>query len=147
MPIPLSLQEQEHHSIKFSICFSRNMEWIKLENSLPNTSALMIQHQSTPISTRLSHAFLPAHDGIPQIVTTNFDHLFEHAFDGGQIRYYEPPSFPDLRHGVPLTASLTCMGGSQEKKKVHNDYVLSSSDFGRAYLAGGLGNVLYPIFA
>ena len=29
-----------------------------------------------------------SHEGIPQIVTTNFDHLFEHAFDGDPIRYY-----------------------------------------------------------
>ena len=78
-----------------------------------------------------------SHEGIPQIVTTNFDHLFEHAFDGDPIRYYEPPSFPDLRHGVPLTGITYLHGRLAEKEAVSHEYVLSSSDFGRAYLAEG----------
>ena len=78
-----------------------------------------------------------SHEGIPQIVTTNFDHLFEHAFDGDQIRYYEPPGFPDLRHGVPLTGITYLHGRLAGKEAVSHDYVLSSADFGRAYLAEG----------
>ena len=73
-----------------------------------------------------------SHEVIPQIVTTNFDHLFEHAFDGDPIRYYEPPSFPDLRHGVPLTGITYLHGRLAEKEAVSHEYVLSSSDFGRA---------------
>ena len=77
------------------------------------------------------------HEGIPQIVTTNFDHFFEYTFDGDQIGYYEPPSFPDLRHGVPLTGITYLHGRLAGKGAVSHDYVLSSSDFGRAYLAEG----------
>ncbi len=78
-----------------------------------------------------------SHEGIPQIVTTNFDHLFEHATVGDSLKYYEPPSFPDLRHGVPLSGITYLHGRLAEKGTVSNDYVLSSSDFGRAYLAEG----------
>ena len=78
-----------------------------------------------------------SHEGIPQIVTTNFDHLFEHAFDGSKISYYEPPSFPDLRHGVPLTGITYLHGRLAGKGAIPHEYVLSSSDFGRAYLAEG----------
>ena len=77
------------------------------------------------------------HEGDPQIVTTNFDHLFEHAFYDDQVRYYEPPSFPDLRHGVPLTGITYLHGRLAAEEAVTHDYVLSSADFGRAYLAEG----------
>ncbi|MDE0164612.1 MAG: SIR2 family protein [Bryobacterales bacterium] len=76
-------------------------------------------------------------DGVSQIVTTNFDHLFEHACEGASTGYYEPPSFPDLRHGVPLTGITYLHGRLAEESSAIHDYVLSSSDFGRAYLAEG----------
>ncbi len=76
-----------------------------------------------------------SHKGTPQIVTTNFDHLFEYALGRDQIRYHEPPSFPDLRHGAPLAGITYLHGRLAGKEAVSHDYVLSSSDFGRAYLA------------
>ena len=35
--------------------------------------------------------------GIPQIVTTNFDHLFEQTGVTKDLNIFEPPTFPDLR--------------------------------------------------
>ena len=94
------------------------------------TSIDTSQHK---IIARISSSY----SGIPQIVTTNFDHLFEHAIDGDSLRNYEPPSFPDLHHGVPLSGITYLHGRLAERGAVSHDYVLSSSDFGRAYLAEG----------
>ena len=77
------------------------------------------------------------HEGNPQIVTTNFDQLFEHALNDDQVRYFEPPSFPDLRHGVPLSGVTYLHGRLAGRDATTHDYVLSSADFGRAYLAEG----------
>jgi len=75
--------------------------------------------------------------GIPQIVTTNFDHLFEHALAGNSFRTFVPPTFPDLRHGVSLTGITYLHGRISDVDSGAHDFVLSSSDFGRAYLAQG----------
>jgi hypothetical protein len=75
--------------------------------------------------------------GVPQIVTTNFDHLFEHALAGNSFRTFIPPTFPDLRHGVSLTGITYLHGRLADADSVTHDFVLSSSDFGRAYLAQG----------
>lgn len=75
--------------------------------------------------------------GVARLVTTNFDHLFEEC-DGSLVSHY-PPRLPDPRrdkdfqgivhiHGmVDPTYSQTC----------DEEIVLSSADFGRAYLADG----------
>ncbi len=75
--------------------------------------------------------------GIPQIVTTNFDHLFEHALAGNSFRTFVPPTFPDLRHGVSLTGITYLHGRLSDVDSGAHEFVLSSSDFGRAYLAQG----------
>jgi len=76
--------------------------------------------------------------GRPQIVTTNFDLLFERARK--KLHKYIPPALPDLASSQPLdglvylhgrmaprsTGGVTCQG-----------LILSSADFGRAYLADG----------
>lgn len=73
-------------------------------------------------------------NGDPQIVTTNFDLLFEEAIRG--VKTYTPPSFPDLKHGIPLNGIIYLHGRLEESLHSH-DYILSSSDFGRAYLVQG----------
>ena len=73
--------------------------------------------------------------GEPQIVTTNFDRLFEAPL--GKIRRYEPPMYPDLRHGVPATGITYLHGRLAAKKSGPHNYILSSADLGRAYLAEG----------
>lgn len=73
-------------------------------------------------------------DGNSQIVTTNFDLLFEAAILDAKT--HTPPSFPDLKHGMPL-GGITYLHGRLEDSKNTHDYILSSSDFGRAYLVQG----------
>ena len=53
------------------------------------------------------------------------------------MRRYEPPTFPDLRHDVPITGITYLHGRLPEGHETSHDYVLSSADFGRAYLAQG----------
>ena len=76
-------------------------------------------------------------DGTPQIVTTNFDHLFERALSDRQQRIYTPPTFPDLRHGVSVSGITYLHGRLSEPEDMTHDYVLGSADFGRAYLSEG----------
>ncbi len=75
--------------------------------------------------------------GDPQIVTTNFDHLFEHIPGGDAFHVYQPPAFPDLLHDVPITGITYLHGRLPDRGGSSHDYVLSSADFGRAYLAQG----------
>ena len=75
-------------------------------------------------------------DGCPQIVTTNFDTLFERSEK--KLVRFEPPLLPNLSHKNTSPVGITYLHG----RLVDNDerqpnYVLSSSDFGRAYLAEG----------
>ena len=76
-------------------------------------------------------------EGNPQIVTTNFDHLFEQALEGKQDKIYEPPALPDISLGVPLTGITYLHGRLQDPDAKRHLYVLSSADFGRAYLSEG----------
>ncbi|ESY75032.1 hypothetical protein X743_07235 [Mesorhizobium sp. LNHC252B00] len=76
-------------------------------------------------------------EGNPQIVTTNFDRLFERAAGVEVRKIYEPPAFPDIRMGVPITGVTYLHGRLQEPGATHHPYVLSSADFGRAYLSEG----------
>lgn len=71
-------------------------------------------------------------NGIPQIVTTNFDLLFE--LDG-QTRFHVPPAFPDLAFGTSIEGITYLHGRLAEPEAEHHPYVLSSADFGRAYLS------------
>ena len=40
--------------------------------------------------------------GVPQIVTTNFDLLFENGARAGETIYHVPPAFPDLAFGTTI---------------------------------------------
>ena len=73
-------------------------------------------------------------EGHPQIVTTNFDRLFETAVGKGAPRY-EAPIFPDLQRSP---TGITYLHGrlADSESDPHN-YILSSADLGRAYLAEG----------
>ncbi|MYB06599.1 MAG: hypothetical protein F4Y24_09630 [Gemmatimonadetes bacterium] len=93
---------------------------------------------SQPLKTRLHHgviARLSANaEGHPQIVTTNFDRLFETVVGKGTPRY-EAPVFPDLKRSP---TGITYLHGrlADSESDPHN-YILSSADLGRAYLAEG----------
>lgn len=73
--------------------------------------------------------------GVPQIVTTNFDLLFEIGTQ--QVTYHVPPAFPDLNFGTTIEGITYLHGRLANARSAHHPYVLSSADFGRAYLAEG----------
>ena len=78
-------------------------------------------------------------DGKPQIVTTNFDLLFKRAA-GRELKTYVPPALPDLANGQPLSGLVYLHGRINSRIKRgegRQGFVVSSSDFGRAYLAEG----------
>jgi hypothetical protein len=74
-------------------------------------------------------------DGVPQVVTTNFDRLFE--VDDGTMTFHVPPSFPDLNFGTTIEGVTYLHGRLADAGSLHHPYVLSSADFGRAYLSEG----------
>ena len=83
-------------------------------------------------------------EGIPQVVTTNFDILFEKARKEKDIRVNFPPFLPDLSSKAPV-AGITYIHGRINQTSFHlpkemnipNDLILSKADFGRAYLSEG----------
>lgn len=75
--------------------------------------------------------------GVAQIVTTNFDLLFEAGADGEQLIRHLPPAFPDLNFGSSIEGITYLHGRLVEQNSKHHPYVLSSADFGRAYLSEG----------
>lgn len=76
-------------------------------------------------------------EGNPQVVTTNFDLLFEHTSRGINCPTHVPPAFPGIEHGVTLKGITYLHGRLQEPEASYHSYVLSSADFGRAYLSEG----------
>lgn len=72
-----------------------------------------------------------------QVVTTNFDLLFERAENN--VRRHIAPALPDLSSGQPLTGLVYLHGRLHSQSDSFDQYplVLSSADFGRAYLADG----------
>ncbi len=76
-------------------------------------------------------------EGRPQIVTTNFDRLFDQCAGVSEARIFEPPAFPDIELGMPIYGVTYLHGRLQSPEYPHHDYILSSADFGRAYLAEG----------
>ena len=81
-------------------------------------------------------------DGKSQIVTTNFDLLFERAerAAGRTLKTYVPPALPDLANRQPLNGLVYLHGRIDYRIKRgegRQGFVVSSSDFGRAYLAEG----------
>lgn len=75
--------------------------------------------------------------GLPQIVTTNFDRLFEVGQGGEDLVLHVPPAFPDLNFGSEIEGVTYLHGRLVEVVSESHPYVLSSADFGRAYLSEG----------
>ena len=73
-------------------------------------------------------------DGAAKIVTTNFDLLFEAASRG--LQTYVPPALPDLTQIQPIQG-VVYLHGRLSRAGRPNPYVITSADFGRAYLAEG----------
>ncbi|MDH6148857.1 MULTISPECIES: SIR2 family protein [Paraburkholderia] len=75
--------------------------------------------------------------GVPQIVTTNFDRLFEIGQGGERLARHVPPAFPDLNFGSKIEGITYLHGRLMDTVSESHPYVLSSADFGRAYLSEG----------
>jgi len=75
--------------------------------------------------------------GVPQIVTTNFDRLFEAGQPKEPLAFHVPPAFPDLNFGSTIEGITYLHGRLVEAGAENHPYVLSSADFGRAYLSEG----------
>lgn len=75
--------------------------------------------------------------GVPQIVTTNFDRLFETETGDEELIRHVPPAFPDLNFGSTIEGITYLHGRLVDLPAEHHPYVLSSADFGRAYLSEG----------
>ncbi|WP_322629991.1 SIR2 family protein [Halothiobacillus sp.] len=75
--------------------------------------------------------------GVPQIVTTNFDRLFEAGPEHEDLVPHVPPAFPDLNFGSTIEGITYLHGRLVDPDAEHHPYVLSSADFGRAYLSEG----------
>ncbi len=76
-------------------------------------------------------------EGRPQIVTTNFDRLFDKCQGVTSDRIFKPPAFLGIEFGMPVHGVTHLHGRLPEPDKPHHGYILSSADFGRAYLAEG----------
>ena len=77
-------------------------------------------------------------DGRPQIVTTNFDLLFQYA--DRRLAHYVPPNLPNLAYGQGLNGLVYLHGRINNRIRrgeALQGLVVSSSDFGQAYLAEG----------
>ncbi|WP_440027930.1 SIR2 family protein, partial [Chromobacterium amazonense] len=75
--------------------------------------------------------------GVPQIVTTNFDRLFEAGSNANNLSLHVPPAFPNLNFGSTIEGITYLHGRLVEIGAKSHPYVLSSADFGRANLSEG----------
>lgn len=106
-------------------------------------NALVTERLSAPTSKPVGfeHALIKrissSPNGTPQIVTTNFDRLFEGPIDGAPLKTHEPPGFPNLSFGSKIEGVTYLHGRLADAGTESHDYVLSSADFGRAYLSEG----------
>ncbi len=90
--------------------------------------------QTHSIVLRLSRSAV----GQPQVVTTNFDLLFEKA--ARRTRFHVGPSLPDLASTRSFNGIVYLHGRCAHRPDHQQDHprlILSSSDLGRAYLAEG----------
>ena len=74
--------------------------------------------------------------GYTRLVTTNFDRLFEKSDDS--LNVWQPPHLPDLSQ-ISTFQGVVYLHGAANKKYNNSDsrFILSSAEFGRAYLAEG----------
>lgn len=76
-------------------------------------------------------------EGTVQLVTTNFDRLFDKC--GRKLQVWQPPRLPNPSMLEEINGIIYLHGRSTPNYKAAEDggFVLSSSDFGRAYLSDG----------
>ncbi|TDA65893.1 hypothetical protein E0765_04595 [Sulfuricurvum sp. IAE1] len=96
----------------------------------PNNSSNLFAHQTMLKLAKTSH-------GSTRIVTTNFDRLFESC--DRSLPYFCPPKLPDPSSSHEFNGIIHLHGivNEQYTEAEGNGFVLSSSEFGHAYLAEG----------
>lgn len=117
---------------------------LHLEYGKDEVNALVTERLNAPLQTKdfgREHGLIKRissnQSGVPQIVTTNFDRLFEVGHEGEHLATHVPPAFPDLNFGSKIDGITYLHGRIVELAAEHHPYVLSSADFGRAYLSEG----------
>lgn len=75
--------------------------------------------------------------GVVRLITTNFDRLFEDC--DPRVGSFNPPHLPDPRRPKDFRGIIHIHGRVDAKyeRACDDEFVLSSADFGRAYLADG----------
>ena len=117
---------------------------LHLEYGKDEVNALVTERLSAPLEIKdfgREHSLIKrissSQNDVPQIVTTNFDRLFEAGQDGEHLVQHVPPAFPDLNFGSKIEGITYLHGRLVEAASESHPYVLSSADFGRAYLSEG----------
>lgn len=117
---------------------------LHLEYGKDEVNALVTERLSAPLEIKdwgrehgLIKRISSSQGGVPQIVTTNFDRLFEVGPDGEHLVPHVPPAFPDLNFGSKMEGITYLHGRLVDSRSEIHPYVLSSADFGRAYLSEG----------
>ncbi|WP_223293742.1 SIR2 family protein [Gallionella capsiferriformans] len=117
---------------------------LHLEYGKDEVNALVTERLNVPLETTnfgrehgLIKRISSSQGGVPQIVTTNFDRLFEVGPKGGDLDKHVPPAFPDLHFGSKIEGITYLHGRLVDAASENHSYVLSSADFGRAYLSEG----------
>ncbi|MDW5416713.1 SIR2 family protein [Iodobacter sp. CM08] len=116
-----------------------HLEYGKDEVNALVTERLSIRQEGNNFGCK--HALIKrissSQSGVPQIVTTNFDRLFELGENGEHLKRHVPPVFPDLNFGANIEGITYLHGRLVDVVSESHPYVLSSADFGRAYLSEG----------
>jgi len=75
--------------------------------------------------------------GVVRLITTNFDRLFENC--DPSLNSFNPPHLPDPRRPKDFRGVIHIHGlvDTDYQRACDDEFVLSSADFGRAYLADG----------
>ncbi|UVJ44302.1 SIR2 family protein [Pseudomonas sp. LS1212] len=117
---------------------------LHLEYGKDEVNALVTERLNAPLQIEgfgrehdLIKRISSSQSGVPQIVTTNFDRLFETGQEGEHLVWHVPPAFPDLNFGSKIEGITYLHGRLVDAASESHPYVLSSADFGRAYLSEG----------
>lgn len=117
---------------------------LHLEYGKDEVNALVTERLSAPLVIKYfgrEHGLIKrissSQSGVPQVVTTNFDRLFEAGPEGEHLIRHVPPAFPDLNFGSRIEGITYLHGRLVDVASENHPYVLSSADFGRAYLSEG----------
>lgn len=117
---------------------------LHLEYGKDEVNALVTERLSTDLEIKdagrehdLIKRISSSQSGVPQIVTTNFDRLFETGLGRERLAWHVPPAFPDLNFGSNIEGITYLHGRLVDSTSESHPYVLSSADFGRAYLSEG----------